>query len=111
MDLIRAEYTPDDKQEIIESVRRLQEKVGSNGAVFSSGGIGASMSGWSCLSTELSGSCPAKCARSDAGPTHDDVTYEAIAEACGASLPFMLASMTSYFDAFLGQVQSVQVER
>lgn len=37
---MRAEYVPDDKQDIIETVLRLKERVGENGVIFSSGGIG-----------------------------------------------------------------------
>ena len=40
VDLVRVEYLPDDKEDIIATARRLKERVGSNGAVFSSGGIG-----------------------------------------------------------------------
>ena len=56
IDLIRIEVIPDDVQEIKESVLHLKKRVGSEGIVFTSGGI---------------------------GPTHDDVTYEAIAAAFG----------------------------
>jgi molybdopterin-biosynthesis enzyme MoeA-like protein len=56
VDLIRAEYVPDNVDEIEETVLRLRQKVGPVGFVFSSGGI---------------------------GPTHDDKTYGAIAEAFG----------------------------
>ena len=56
MDLVRVEYIPDDKADISESVLKLKQRVGDNGFVFTSGGI---------------------------GPTHDDVTYEAIAAAFG----------------------------
>lgn len=53
---MRVEYIPDDKADISESVLRLKQRVGDSGFVFTSGGI---------------------------GPTHDDVTYEAIAAAFG----------------------------
>lgn len=56
IDLIRVEVIPDDVQEIKETVIQLKERVGKDGIVFTSGGI---------------------------GPTHDDVTYEAIAAAFG----------------------------
>ena len=56
VDLVRAEYIPDDIEDIKQTVLRLKERVGPNGVVFSSGGI---------------------------GPTHDDVTYEALAAAFG----------------------------
>ena len=57
VDLVRAEYVPDDEADIGRTVLRLKERVGSRGFVFTSGGIGA---------------------------THDDVTYSAIAAAFGA---------------------------
>lgn len=41
---MRAEYIPDDKQDIITTVLRLKERVGENGVIFSSGGIGGSQS-------------------------------------------------------------------
>ena len=56
MDLVRAEYIPDDIEDIKQTVLRLKERVGPDGVIFSSGGI---------------------------GPTHDDVTYEALAAAFG----------------------------
>lgn len=56
VDLVRAEYIPDDKDDIVQTVLRLKEHVGPDGVIFSSGGI---------------------------GPTHDDVTYEALASAFG----------------------------
>eukprot|EP00884_Botryococcus_braunii_P012511 jgi/Botrbrau1/21260/Bobra.39_2s0052.1 len=59
VDLIRVEYIPDDADDIVASVLRLKERVGETGFVFTSGGI---------------------------GPTHDDVTYEAIAKAFGLKL-------------------------
>ena len=49
----------DDKDDIQQTVLRLKERVGSNGIVFSSGGI---------------------------GPTHDDITYESLAAAFGRSI-------------------------
>ena len=57
VDLVRAEYVPDDEADIGSTVLRLKERVGPGGFVFTSGGIGA---------------------------THDDVTYSAIAAAFGA---------------------------
>ena len=57
VDLVRAEYVPDDEADIGSTVLRLKERVGHGGFVFTSGGIGA---------------------------THDDVTYSAIAAAFGA---------------------------
>ena len=42
VDLVRAEYIPDDKPDIIATVLRLKERVGENGVIFSSGGIGRS---------------------------------------------------------------------
>ncbi|KAL3157368.1 hypothetical protein ABBQ32_011845 [Trebouxia sp. C0010 RCD-2024] len=59
IDLVRAEYIPDDISDIRQTVLRLKERVGSDGFIFSSGGI---------------------------GPTHDDVTYEALASAFGVQL-------------------------
>ena len=53
---MRVEYIPDDTTDIAASVLSLKDRVGHNGFVFTSGGIGA---------------------------THDDVTYEAIAAAFG----------------------------
>ncbi len=50
------EFVPDDIETIKSTVRGLRERVGQHGFVFSSGGI---------------------------GPTHDDVTYEAMAQAFG----------------------------
>lgn len=40
VDLVRVEYIPDDAREISESVLRLKQRVGSDGFVFTSGGIG-----------------------------------------------------------------------
>jgi hypothetical protein len=54
---VRVEYIPDDAAEIGASVMRLRGRVGDGGFVFTSGGI---------------------------GPTHDDVTYKAVAAAFGA---------------------------
>ena len=53
---MRAEYIPDDTDDIMQTVLRLKDRVGPDGVIFSSGGI---------------------------GPTHDDVTYAAIAAAFG----------------------------
>ena len=52
--LIRAEFVPDDEVEIAETLLKLKERVGEGGIIFTSGGI---------------------------GPTHDDVTYDAVARA------------------------------
>ncbi|EFJ40156.1 hypothetical protein VOLCADRAFT_120055 [Volvox carteri f. nagariensis] len=59
VDLIRVSYIPDSRSDIREAVLDLRGRVGPSGFVFTSGGI---------------------------GPTHDDVTYEAVAEAMGVSL-------------------------
>lgn len=56
VDLLRVEYIADDMEDIKSTVLRLKKLVGPEGAVFTSGGI---------------------------GPTHDDVTYEALAAALG----------------------------
>lgn len=52
IDLLRVEFIPDDVQEITASLQGLKHRVGPDGYVFTSGGI---------------------------GPTHDDVTYQAVA--------------------------------
>ena len=54
VDLVRVEVVPDEPDDIAATVLRLQQRVGPQGFVFTSGGI---------------------------GPTHDDVTYESIAAA------------------------------
>ncbi len=63
MDLTRVEVVPDRVEDIVEAVTRLRRRVGldqqGGGFVFTSGGI---------------------------GPTHDDVTYEALAQAFGVEL-------------------------
>lgn len=59
VDLVRAEYIPDDIDDIVDTLKRLHKQVGESGVVFTSGGI---------------------------GPTHDDVTYEAVAKAFGVGL-------------------------
>ncbi len=56
IDLIRAETIPDDVDDISSTLQDLQRRVADNGVIFTSGGI---------------------------GPTHDDVTYEGVAKACG----------------------------
>jgi len=42
VDLVRVEYVPDDREEIIQSALNLRKRVGDSGFVFTSGGIGAS---------------------------------------------------------------------
>lgn len=42
VDLLRVEFVPDDKDDIVSTVLRLKDKVGDNGVIFSSGGIGQS---------------------------------------------------------------------
>ncbi|KAG2487547.1 hypothetical protein HYH03_013826 [Edaphochlamys debaryana] len=59
VDLVRVSYIPDSPQEIRETVLDSRRRVGPDGFVFTSGGI---------------------------GPTHDDVTYEAVADAMGVKL-------------------------
>uniref|UniRef100_A0A7S0QTF6 MoaB/Mog domain-containing protein n=1 Tax=Pyramimonas obovata TaxID=1411642 RepID=A0A7S0QTF6_9CHLO len=59
VDLVRVEMVPDVKEDIISTVKSLSERVGPSGFVFTSGGI---------------------------GPTHDDITYESVAEAFGETL-------------------------
>ncbi|MEW5302604.1 MAG: hypothetical protein WDW36_005372 [Sanguina aurantia] len=59
IDLVRAEVIPDDVSDIKATLLRLRQVVGPTGMIFTSGGI---------------------------GPTHDDVTYEAVAAATGTTL-------------------------
>lgn len=40
VDLVRAEFVPDCKRDIVDTVLRLRERVGPDGFVFTSGGIG-----------------------------------------------------------------------
>jgi molybdopterin-biosynthesis enzyme MoeA-like protein len=40
VDMVRVEMIPDVKEDIVASVRGLSERVGSDGFVFTSGGIG-----------------------------------------------------------------------
>ena len=75
VDLVRIEVCPDDKADIARSVRALSDRVGPDGWVFTSGGI---------------------------GPTHDDVTYEAVAGAFGAPLALhepTRRKMQAHYDA------------
>eukprot|EP00963_Diacronema_lutheri_P006881 scaffold616_cov306-Pavlova_lutheri.AAC.9 len=59
VDLVRGELVPDVSETVVDSLRRLQEVVGPDGYVITSGGI---------------------------GPTHDDITYAAVADATGRTL-------------------------
>jgi molybdenum cofactor synthesis domain-containing protein len=59
VDLVRVEFVPDSYEDIADSLHRLRSKVSEEGFVFTSGGI---------------------------GPTHDDITYDAIAKALGLKL-------------------------
>ena len=59
VDLVRVECIPDSPADIAATCLALQTRVGPDGFVFTSGGI---------------------------GPTHDDVTYDSIATAFGLSL-------------------------
>ena len=79
MDFVRAEYIPDDIEDIKQTVLRLKERVGPDGVIFSSGGI---------------------------GPTHDDVTYEALAAAFGM-LCIVFASCCSEQAQYAGHTPPV----
>mmetsp|Transcript_44983 Transcript_44983/g.112769 ORF Transcript_44983/g.112769 Transcript_44983/m.112769 type:complete len:278 (+) Transcript_44983:129-962(+) len=59
VDLVRVEIVPDDRRDVGDTLGRLRDRVGPGGFVFTSGGI---------------------------GPTHDDITYKAIAQASGRRL-------------------------
>jgi molybdenum cofactor synthesis domain-containing protein len=72
-DVCRIETVGDCQEEIVDSVRRIKARVGEDGPVFTSGGI---------------------------GPTHDDVTYQAIASAFGCELKVhdaTLERMTAHY--------------
>ncbi|KAL6757541.1 MoaB/Mog domain-containing protein [Haematococcus lacustris] len=73
VDLVRVEFVPDQADDIAATALRLRQRVGPSGFVFSSGGI---------------------------GPTHDDVTYPALATAFGVQLalhqPTVELMKTSY---------------
>lgn len=56
VDMVRAEVIPDEVEVIVDTIHRLKKVVGDDGVIFTSGGI---------------------------GPTHDDKTYEAVAQAFG----------------------------
>lgn len=60
--LMRVEFVPDDETDISTSIQALKHRVGPDGYVFTSGGI---------------------------GPTHDDVTYQAVAHTFGTHLVFV----------------------
>ncbi len=72
MDLIRVEYIPDEQSDIASTLLRLKERVGPNGVIFTSGGI---------------------------GPTHDDITYESIAHAFGMYQQLTDSSAAASLDA------------
>ncbi|GAB4821923.1 hypothetical protein N2152v2_008969 [Parachlorella kessleri] len=57
--MVRVEVVPDERADIADTAKRLLQRVGPGGFVFTSGGI---------------------------GPTHDDVTYEALAQAFDVKL-------------------------
>ncbi|QDZ19975.1 FAD synthase [Chloropicon primus] len=59
LDMVRAEFVPDVEEEIVEALLRIKSKVGENGVIITTGGI---------------------------GPTHDDKTYSSIAKAFGVGL-------------------------
>jgi len=73
IDMVRMEFVGDNAKDIQDSILRMKEAVGPNGIIFTSGGI---------------------------GPTHDDVTYDAIAGAFGRGLavhPETLKRMTAHY--------------
>ena len=68
VDLVRIEVISDDKDDIASTALRLRELIGSGGALITSGGV---------------------------GPTHDDVTYEALAAAYGMCLALLQHAIPS----------------
>jgi len=85
VDLVRVEMVPDVKEDIISTVRSLSERVGPTGFVFTSGGI---------------------------GPTHDDITYESIAEAFGETLALHAETkdrMTQHYQALGKEVNDARL--
>lgn len=84
VDVVRAEFVSDDRDDIAETIRRLRRDVVPDqlGAVITSGGI---------------------------GPTHDDRTYEAIAAATGTTLAVhepTLERMRAHYEAQGKEVNS-----
>ena len=79
---MRIEVVPDEPANIARSVKALSELVGESGFVFTSGGIGR-------VATRAHTACDASAERAACArrPTHDDVSYEAIASAYGRGLP------------------------
>eukprot|EP00873_Tetraselmis_striata_P010717 jgi/Tetstr1/430981/TSEL_020736.t1 len=75
VDLVRVEMLPDDIEDIVATVHRLKARVGEHGAIITSGGI---------------------------GPTHDDVTYEAIAKATGTTLALHEPTVKKMRDHYSG---------
>lgn len=73
VDLCRVEFVPDEEGDIINSIHRLKDKVGPDGFVFTSGGI---------------------------GPTHDDITYACLAKAFNVDLEYhahTVSRMTEHY--------------
>lgn len=84
IDMKKIEIISDNEDEIGETIHRHREIVGSNGYVFTSGGI---------------------------GPTHDDITYEAIAKCFGGGIEIhneTLEKMSKHFEKKNVEVNSAR---